>query len=286
MEDLSEDNIDIEWEAARAANMANWDERVEGHLKAYALQSFRDDPEYISGVVRVDRPVLEQYLPNNSVDGLDLCHLQCHIGTDTLSFARLGARVTGVDFSEPALSAAKAFAGELGLEARWVEGDVLNAAALVGQQFDVVYTSIGTITWLQDLATWAQQVALLLRDGGVFFIRDGHPTLFSLDEGTFPPKVAYRYFPNGTAQSWDSDETYAGDAKIRNSRTYEYPHSISEILMSLINAGLRIEGFFEGDTLPWEFSPDMIVNEAGDHEWPESLKAAIPCTYTVVARKA
>lgn len=286
MEDLTQDNIDIEWSEASGANKANWDERVEGHVQAYGLQAFRDDPECISSVVSEDKPVLEQFLPGHSFDGLKLCHLQCHIGTDTVSFTRLGASVTGVDFSEPALEAAQSFAQDIGAHVRWVQGDVLEAASLVGDTFDVVYTSIGTITWLNDLDKWAQQISELLVPGGVFYIRDGHPSLFTIDESTMPPVVAYRYFPNGLAQSWESDETYAGDAKIENKQTYEYPHSISEILMALIGAGLRIEAFLEGDSLPWEFSPHMTVNEAGNHEWVDHLKSAIPCTFTVVARKA
>lgn len=285
MEDMINDNIDIEWAQAREANLANWNERVAVHVEAYGLQKFKDEPAHISGVVAYGKPFIEPFLPGNSFNGLRVCHLQCHIGTDTLSMARLGATVTGVDFSQPALDAAAALTSELGLQARWFQGDVLEAATIVGETFDVVYTSIGTITWLSDLTAWASQVAQLLNDGGVFYIRDGHPTLFTLDEEKNPPVPAYRYFPNGLAQSWDSDETYAGDAKISSTRTYEYPHSLQEIFMSLINAGLKIEAFYEGDTLPWEFSKDMEVTETGDYVWPGALRAVIPCTFTIVATK-
>ncbi|MFD2840178.1 class I SAM-dependent methyltransferase [Populibacterium corticicola] len=284
MEQLDNENVDITWEDARDANLANWNERVAIHVEAYGLNAFRDDPHHISGVVAHDRPYIERHL-GHTIDGLDLAHLQCHIGTDTLSFARLGAQVTGVDFSQPALDAAEALAQELNLPATWVQGDVLESARLVGKQFDVVYTSIGAIGWLKDLGQWAQQVAALLRDGGLFYIRDGHPSLYALDDQTFPPVVRYRYFENGHAQSWDSDETYTGGGTITSTRTYEFPHSTAEVINSLIAAGLTIEAFYEGDTLPWEFSKEMERLPDGSFAWPGALRAAVPCTFTVVARK-
>jgi SAM-dependent methyltransferase len=284
MEQIDNENVDITWEDARDANLANWNERVAIHVEAYGLNAFRDDPHHISGVVAYDRPYIERHL-GRTIDGLDLAHLQCHIGTDTLSFARLGAQVTGVDFSQPALDAAEALAQELNLPATWVQGDVLESARLVGKQFDVVYTSIGAIGWLKDLGQWAQQVAALLQDGGLFYIRDGHPSLYALDDQTFPPVVRYRYFENGHAQSWDSDETYTGGGTITSTRTYEFPHSTAEVINSLIAAGLTIEAFYEGDTLPWEFSKEMERLPDGSFAWPGALRAAVPCTFTVVARK-
>src|SRR5690606_10805397 len=157
-EEEKADDVAIAWEQGRATNLENWEERVPIHERDYGLEEYRADPDHLSPVVRHDLAALAPLLPAGTVAGLDLCHLQCHIGTDTLSFARAGAHVTGVDFSPSALATAARLADELGLRATWVESDVLEAASAVEGWFDVVYTSIGTITWLADLDRWAAQI--------------------------------------------------------------------------------------------------------------------------------
>src|SRR5690606_19629906 len=196
--------------AGRAANLENWEERVPIHERDYGLEEYRAGPDHLSPVVRHDLAALAPFLPAGTVAGLDLCHLQCHIGTDTLSFARAGAHVTGVDFSPSALAMAARLADELRLQATWVESDVLEAASAVEGWFDVVYTSIGTITWLADLDRWAAQIAGLLRPGGVFYFRDAHPTLLTIDPDADGLLVRDRYFANGLAQRWESEFTYTG----------------------------------------------------------------------------
>ncbi|MFS0893703.1 class I SAM-dependent methyltransferase [Microbacterium sp. 179-I 3D3 NHS] len=278
-----EPSIDIAWDDARRVNQQNWEDRVPLHEVAYGLDAF-DDPGHLSDVVRHDVPVLERFLPSASLVGVDLCHLQCHIGTDTVSLARAGATVTGVDFSPSALQVASALAARSGVAARWVETDVLDARRAVTGDFDVVYTSIGTITWLNDLDRWAAQVAALLRPGGTFYIRDGHPALYALDENAPDLTTRYRYFGDGTAQQWDEESTYVGDGKIAHPRTYEWPHPLAEILGSLLRAGLRIVHFDEGRMLPWRFSPRM-VEVPGGYAWPEAERDLVPCTFTIVARR-
>ncbi|MDO9399012.1 MAG: class I SAM-dependent methyltransferase [Herbiconiux sp.] len=276
-------NVEIDWEAARHANLQNWDDRVPLHETAYGLDAY-DDPKYLSDVVRHDLPVLAPFLPGRTLAGLDLCHLQCHIGTDTVSLARAGATVTGVDFSHPALAAAAQLAQRAGVAATWVETDVLDARSAVIGDFDVVYTSIGTITWLADLDRWAAQIAALLRPGGTFFIRDGHPALYALDEEAPTLTTRYPYFGDGRAQQWDDESTYVGDGKVAHPRTFEWPHPLSEILGALLGAGLRLLHFDEGRTLPWRFSPRMVEVD-GDFAWPEPERNLVPCTYTIVARR-
>lgn len=125
---MNGDNVEIDWDDARQANLQNWDDRVPLHTVAYGLERF-DDPDHFSDVVRDDLPVLTSFLPSQSLHGLDLCHLQCHIGSDTVSLARAGAKVTGVDFSAPALAAAAELAARSGVVATWVETDVLELEA-------------------------------------------------------------------------------------------------------------------------------------------------------------
>ncbi|MFF7292498.1 class I SAM-dependent methyltransferase [Microbacterium sp. NPDC008134] len=281
---MNGEHVEIDWAAARDANRENWDDRVPLHAVSYARESF-DDPGHLSDVIRHDVPVLERFLPTRSIVGLDVCHLQCHIGTDTVSLARAGARVTGVDFSAPALETARAFAQEHGVDAQWVETDVLDAGSAVSGDFDVVYTSIGTICWLPDLDRWARQIHALLRSGGTFFIRDGHPALYALDEEAPALTARYRYFfGDGTAQVWDDASTYAGGGTVSHTRTYEWPHSLAEIFGALLGAGLRIVHVDEGRTLPWRFSPRM-VEVPGGYAWPEDQRDLLPCTYTIIARR-
>jgi SAM-dependent methyltransferase len=274
----------IDWNSARAINRDNWEDRVPLHEKAYGTSDL-DDSNHLTRVIRTDLAALMPFLPNGTVSGLDVCHLQCHIGTDTLSLARAGARVTGVDFSPSALASAANLAKRLGIYATWVETDVLEARAAVDGDFDLVYTSIGTINWLADLNRWATQVAGLLRAGGTFYIRDGHPALYAIDEHSDGLQLRYPYFGNGEAQLWDDDSTYAGDGKVSHSRTYQWVHPLSEIINSLIGAGLQILRVDEDKTIPWKFSPRMVEVPDG-FAWPESERDLVPCTYTIVARKA
>lgn len=281
---MSTDHVDVDWDHARATNRANWDDRVPIHEGAYAIDALAD-PGHRSDVVREDLPALMPWLPNGSLAGLDVCHLQCHIGTDTVSLAREGARLTGVDFSPAALTSAAGLAARLGLDVTWVEIDVLDARAAVTGDFDVVYTSIGTICWLPDLDRWAAQVAGLLRPGGVFFIRDGHPALYALDEDADELVTRYRYFPDGTAQQWDDAGTYVGDGTVANTRTFEWPHPLSEIVNALLGAGLRLRRLDEGQTLPWRFSSRMVETDTGSWAWPEHDRDRMPTTYTIVATR-
>ncbi|WP_235014775.1 class I SAM-dependent methyltransferase [Microbacterium sp. SLBN-154] len=271
----------IAWEDARAVNLANWQDRAALHEEAYGLEAF-DDPEHLSEVASDDLAALLPFV--GTLRGKDLCHLQCHIGTDTVSLARAGARVTALDFSDRALEVAARPAERAGVDVTWVLGDVLEARTHVSGDFDIVYTSVGTIGWLRDLDRWAMQIAALLRPGGLFYIRDGHPMLYTIDEDADDDLVRHRYFADGTAQMWDDDSTYAGDGKVAHSRTYEWPHPLSETINSLISAGLRIEKLEEGRVLPWRFSGRMVPVDHG-WMWPEGVRDRIPATFTIIARK-
>jgi 2-polyprenyl-3-methyl-5-hydroxy-6-metoxy-1,4-benzoquinol methylase len=154
-------------------NRANWDERVPIHLAADDVEGFISEPTRITDVVRDDLALMKRFLPGGSCAGLGLVHLQCHIGLDTLSWARLGATVTGIDFSAASVEAAR----RCHLSATFVVSDVDAASAACDERFDVVYTGVGALPWLPDLRRWAQVVSELLRPGGVFFVRDSHPVL-------------------------------------------------------------------------------------------------------------
>lgn len=276
--------VEVPWQEARAANRANWDDRAALHEQSYGLEDF-DDPAHLSQVVADDLPVLARHLAGSSLAGLSLVHLQCHIGTDTVSLARAGAHVTGVDLSPASLVVARRLAERTGVDIRLVESDVLDAASAVGEQVDVVYTSIGTICWLEDLDRWAEQIAALLRPGGVFYFRDGHPMLYALDESAEELVVRHPYLVTGRAQRWDDASTYSGDGRTEHTVTYEYPHPVSEIVGVLLEAGLVVERLDEGRELPWQFSPRMVESAPGRYVWPEGERDRVPCTLTIVARR-
>ncbi|MEV6554982.1 class I SAM-dependent methyltransferase [Nocardia sp. NPDC051756] len=265
-------------------NKANWDERAPVHAAArdYAVQRFIDEPDFLSEVVRFDRPLL------GDIGGLRGVHLQCHIGTDTLSLARLGATMTGLDFSPASLALARTLAEKTGAHIDFVESNVYDAvSALGGAQFDLVYTGIGALCWLPSIARWAQTVAGLLRPGGQLFIRDSHPMLSTIDEThTDRLVVGYPYFETPEPMVFSDGGTYVEtDAEFVQTTTHEWNHGFGEIVTALLHAGLTITGLTEHRTVPWEALPGMMTRGQGD-EWhltehPERL----PLSFTVQARK-
>jgi len=142
------------------------------------------------------------------------------------------------------------------------------------------------LTWLRDLTAWASSVARLLRPGGTFFVRDGHPMLYTLDDARDDLReVRYRYFPTGLAQVWDEETSYTGDDRaIAHPRTYEYPHSLSEVVEALLGAGLRLTSFGEQQTCPWLAHP-LMEPVGPDWAFPEPVRQKVPTTYSITAVK-
>ncbi len=268
----------------RAINLANWNSRVPFHARGYGLDRFRADPEFLSGVVRFDLPRL------GDVAGLDVVHLQCHIGTDTLSLARRGARMTGLDFSAPALDVARALAADCGAEIAYVEADVHAAVEALGaERFDLVYTGMGALCWLHDIRRWARVVGQLLRPGGRLFLREGHPMLWSLcqprPDGLLV--VEHPYFETPAGTRFVETKTYVEhEGELAAPESIEFNHGLGEILTALADAGLALAAFEEHDSVPWDFSPGATVRDAhGEHrlrDRPERLAAS----YTLRAVKA
>lgn len=273
------------WEQARAANLANWNERAGIHATSatYDLDGLAADPQRLSGVVTFDSTRL------TGVDGQRLLHLQCHIGTDTVSWARLGAQVTGLDFSEPALATARDLAQRAGVAARFVQADVYDAvAALDGEVFDIVYTGVGALNWLSDIPRWAGLVATLLAPGGRLYLRECHPMLAALSDTRGPGEfvVEYPYFFTPEPLSWDEDTTYTGDeTKLVNTRNYEWQHSLAEVIQSLLDAGLTLRGIEEHQFLEWPFWPWMEPAERGTYVLPAAMRDQVPLMYSLLASK-
>ncbi len=182
------------------------------------------------------------------VDGLDLVHLQCHFGLDTLAWARRGARVTGLDFSGEAVAAARRVAAEAGLDAEFVEADVHDArGALGGRSFDIAYTGFGALIWLPDLAGWAELVRDLLRPGGRLYLAEFHPITHVF--GWQARTIEHGYFDRGPFR-WDDEGTYTDTdegARFEHTASVEWQHTLGDVLSAVLGAGLVVELFHEHD---------------------------------------
>jgi SAM-dependent methyltransferase len=249
----------------RTLNRASWDERAPAHADSpdYAVAQFLEDPQFISGVVRFDVPRL------GDVRGLRGVHLQCHIGTDTISLARLGARMSGLDFSPPALEQARRLARETGADVEFVEADVYDAAQALGAgKFDLAYTGIGALCWLPDIERWAEVVTQLLKPRGRLFMREGHPMLWALADAR-PDRllvVDYPYFQREEPLVYTDGGTYVQtEATFAHNTTHEWNHGLGEVLTALLTRGFRITGLAEHDSVPWEALPgQMEALESGE----------------------
>lgn len=266
-----------------AVNLANWNSRVPFHERGYDLERFRSDPGHLSGVVRFDLPRL------GSVAGLDAVHLQCHLGTDTLSLARLGARMTGLDFSGPALAVARRLAADCGAAIDYVEAELYDAASALGAgRFDLVYTGIGAICWVPDIRRWASVVSALLRPGGRLFVRDAHPMLEALTEPRPDGLVAleFPYFETAGGTRFYAPKTYVPhQGELASPASVSFSHGLAQILTAVMDAGMELTAIEEHDSAPWDFLPGATAPDVrGEHrlrDRPERLAA----TFTLQAVK-
>jgi SAM-dependent methyltransferase len=265
-------------------NRANWDERAPAHAASpdYALDRFVADPAFISEIVRFDLPRLGE------ITGLRGAHLQCHIGTDTISLARLGAQMTGLDFSPASLAEARRLAGAAGAQVEFVEAEVYDAPAVLGEgTFDFVFTGIGALCWLPRIAQWAEVVSTLLVPGGFLFIREGHPMLWALDERRQDVLfVDFPYFEVEDPLVWEEAGTYVEtDRTFAHTVTHSWNHGLGEVVTALTSFGLELTMLVEHDSVPWEALPGQMEQVDGK-EWrladrPERL----PHSYTLRAVK-
>jgi SAM-dependent methyltransferase len=267
------------------ANRANWNERATLHAardgSGYGVLRYVDDREALSDVVRFDQPLL------GDLTGKRAVHLQCHIGTDTLSLSRLGARVTGLDFSENAVAEARRLVAETGDDVDFVQSDVSRATeVLPAGEFDLVYTGIGALCWLPSITEWAGVVADLLAPGGTLHIREGHPILWSMNETLPGLTLAFPYFEQPAPLEWDDDSTYVEvSAPLQSTRTYEWNRGLGEIVTALLDRGLRLDTLIEHDSVPWEALPGrMTLRPDGEYALTEQ-PSVMPLSYTIRASR-
>lgn len=260
-----------------AANRASWDERVPLHVASqfYDVEGFLDGRDMLHDFERAEV---------GDVTGKTLVHLQCHFGQDTLSWARLGATVTGVDFSAPAIEAARALAQQAGIDAEFLVSNVYDAVeALERRQFDIVYVGMGSLVWLPDTFAWASVVSRLVRPGGFLYLADGHPMSQVLADDTLT--VANRYFAQ-EPERWDEPGTYAvPDAPTVHNVTYEWAHPLGDVITGLAQGGLHVEFLHERDYSFFQRWPFLEFRpEDRTYRMPAGMPS-IPMTYSLRASK-
>ena len=261
-------------------NKALWDEWTRIHVQGefYDVASFRDG----SRTNRLRDYEIEEV---GDVTGKDLLHLQCHFGLDTLSWAGLGARVTGVDYSPEAIREARELAAETGIEATFVQCNVYDTREHVQDLFDIVYTSRGVLGWLPDLDGWARVIADSLRPGGIFYITEIHPIVDAFDETTSELQLRYPYWGTDEPMTFPVQGSYADpDAHVETPTEYAWNHDLGEIVTALANAGLRIESLREFPFVDWELE---FLEERDDGTWrlPPDKDGMLPLFFSLKASK-
>ena len=262
------------------SNRRSWNERTPVHARSrfYDVDGFKAGATSLCSIEREEMA---------DVVGKSLLHLQCHFGLDTMSWARLGADVTGVDFSDEAITLARSLAEELGIEARFVLANIHDLPDALEKQYDIVFTSYGVLVWLPDLKRWAEVIAHFLNPGGFFYVVDSHPfghVFYNEDDAT-DLRPYYKYSdPADDPIELAPGPTYTDGSPKLSSTTYEWNHSVGDILNSLISAGLTIEFFHEFHFAGYRALPMMEKGEDGWWRLKEG-RDSVPLMFSLKATK-
>ena len=264
----------MDFKKAFETNRESWNNKVASHAASdfYNLEGFKN------GASSLNKYELDAL---GDVSGKSLLHLQCHFGQDTLSWSRMGAKCTGIDISEEGIKFAKKLSDELELDAKFVCCNVLDVSNHISEKFDIIFSSYGTIGWLPNLEPWAKMISERLKPNGVFYIVEFHPIAWMFDYTTEPPKLEYGYMQKEAIYE-EYEGTYADSKSKMISKEYGWNHSLSEVINSLIKAGLKIESFIEHDASPYNIFPNLIKNKVGMFEMSNKL---YPLIFEVKASK-
>ncbi len=259
------------------SNQRLWDRWTELHISSefYDVESFKQGRNALDPIEIAELP---------DVMGKSLLHLQCHFGQDTLSWARLGATVTGTDFSPEAINYARTLAAEIGIDARFVCADLYDLPEALHGTFDIVYTGGGAISWLPDLRRWARVVSHFLKPGGTFYIREFHPVARMLDEHDPSLKVKYPYFHAPEPLRSERRGSYAAPDADFDSVEHGWDHSLSDIINALSQNGMRIEWMHEFAECGYQMLSYMEQAENGQWRLPAG-KPSLPLTFSLRAVK-
>jgi SAM-dependent methyltransferase len=259
-------------------NRRKWDESVPLHVAAPSY----DVPSFLRGRSTLEPLEIHEMGP---VRGKTLLHLQCHFGLDTLSWARRGARVTGVDFSRPAVLTARRLAIQAGIRARFVQSNVYDLPQKLREAFDIVYTGKGALWWLPDMDRWAEVVATFLKPSGRFYLLEDHPVaeIFPNDAPISRLEAKVPYFSNQAFRE-EYDGTYATRTKMKHKVSYGWIHPVSEILSALIRHGLDIVSIREYPYSYWRRYPFMKEDRHGYWHLTQQ-QGLVPLMWSVTAQR-
>lgn len=261
---------------AESINMAYWNELAAVHGLSY------DTSELLAGGHALDGVQCSEI---GDIRGKRVLHLQCHIGTDTLALARLGAEVTGVDFSAGSLAVARELSEKSGLAARFIECPIYDLREHLSDRFDLVYTSIGVLCWNSDIGLWAETVAEFMKPGGRFYLMESHPFLNVFDDEADGLVASNPYFTCGRPRDWPAGSSDYSDASYHvKSPTREYTWTMGDVHNALLEAGLRIRWIHEFDFIHWKALKSMEQCESGFWRLPEPLDT-IPLLFSLMAEK-
>lgn len=259
------------------ANRILWNELTDVHVMSYGVDKFK------AGQTTLDEIQLREM---GDLKGKTLLHLQCHFGLDTLSLAREGAIVTGVDFTENGVETARRLSLETGIPARFICANVLELDKHLDEDFDVVYTSQGALNWISDIGQWARIISRFLKPGGMFYVMETHPiaNIFE-DTKKGPLEIIHSYFRGDEPKMWDDNAPDYSDPTYHWSKpSYEWQWAISDIVNAIIAAGLEVELLNEYDKIFSKTLPDMERDAEGWWVMP-SLRSKLPLMFTLRAKK-
>ena len=255
-------------------NRKLWNAKVDSHLKS----DFYFVDEFVKGRTSLNSIELELL---GDIKDQEILHLQCHFGQDSISLSRLGAKVTGVDFSDEAISAAKNLAKKCETDTKFIVSDVYELPNILEKKFDIVYTTYGTIGWLPDLKKWAEVISTFLKPGGKLIFVEFHPFIWMFNDDF--TEIKYDYF-QGEPIIETSEGTYADQSAKISLQEVGWNHEISDVIQSLIDENLEIKNMQEYNYSPYSCFKNMIEIEKGKYHIPQ-FGAKVPYVYSLVAQK-
>jgi 2-polyprenyl-3-methyl-5-hydroxy-6-metoxy-1,4-benzoquinol methylase len=256
-------------------NRSLWNGKTEIHVNTdfYDLESFK------KGKSSLNFLELEAL---GDVKGKSLLHLQCHFGMDSLSWLRLGAKVTGVDLSDKAIDTAKTLNTELGLDAEFICSNVYDLPEVLDKKFDIVFTSYGVIGWLPDLDKWAEVISHFLKPGGTFYMVEFHPVVWMFDNDI--SKIQYSYFNNETVI--ETIGTYAEPENEFRHKSISWNHSLSSVINSLMKQNLKVTEFNEYPFSFYDcFKREVLTKDKNGFWQFKGLEGKMPMMFSIKAIK-
>jgi ubiquinone/menaquinone biosynthesis C-methylase UbiE len=255
-------------------NKHSWNNRLESHLNSdfYQLEDFLKGANSLKEI--------ELGLLGN-IEGKSILHLQCHFGQDSISLSRLDAKVIGVDFSDKSIHKAKELAKECKVDTQFICSDVYDLKDFLDREFDIVFTSYGTISWLPDLSKWADIIQHFLKPKGKFIFVEFHPVIWMFDDEL--EKVQYHYF-NKEAIIEMEEGTYADKSANIKQKYACFNHGLAEVFNSLKDSSLKVSSFEEYDYSPYSIFSGMQAIEKGKFQI-KKFSNKFPLVYSLVAQK-